>query len=103
MSEWLDAIDRALPHGTVLRFPAAWPYEDMVDFMVVNFPTGMGLVVTTGYKAGLIVVILPSEAMPAGVLGISSRWLARNWTIWVWPDGDAAQVEVLAGYPPPAP
>ena len=102
MSERLDSIgDRPLPPGSVLRFPAAWPYEDVVDFMIVAFPDGCGLVVTTGYKSGLIVVILPTEAMPKGQIALSAAWLARNWTKWVWPDGDAALVRVLPGYDVP--
>ena len=98
MADTLDSIgDRSLPPGTVLRFPAAWPYEDRVDFMVVNFPERCGLVVTTGYKSGLIAIILPAEAMPDRQIAISAAWLARNWTTWVWPAGDAALVQVLAG------
>ena len=100
----LDKIgDRPLPPGTILRFAAAWPYEDMVDFMIVSFPDGCGFVVTTGYKAGLIVVILPQQAMPEGQIAISASWLARNWTHWIWPQGDPAAVRVLPGYPKPAP
>ena len=102
MIERLDAIgDRPLPPGTILRFPAAWPYEDVVDFMVVAFPSGCGLVVTTGYKAGLIVVILPAEAMPQGCIALSAAWLARNWTTWVWPAGNAADVRLLPSYGEP--
>ena len=102
MTVTLDAIgDRPLPPGTVLRFPAAWPYEDMVDFLVVSFPDGCGLVVATGYKAGLIVVILPPQAMPDGQIALSTTWLAKHWTEWVWPPGDPTLVQVLHGYPAP--
>ncbi|SEP66218.1 Immunity protein 45 [Devosia sp. YR412] len=102
MIERLDAIgDRPLPPGTVLRFPAAWPYEDVVDLIVVAFPDGCGLVVATGYKAGLIVVILPGDAVPEGQIALSAAWLAQNWTRWVWPAGDAAEVRVLPGYDVP--
>lgn len=93
--------ERALPPGTILRFPAAYPYEDMVDFMITSFPDRCGLVVTTGYKAGLIAGILPAEAVPKGMIGLSASWLATNWTTWVWPDGDARLVQVIEGYPAP--
>lgn len=102
MPDMLNAVSRVLPPGTILRFPAAYPYEPMVDFMVFDAPgQGCGLVVTTGYKSGFVAVILPAESAVAGKIGVDGRWLAAHWRQWVWPEGDPAQVEVLGFYPPP--
>ncbi|MFB7212395.1 hypothetical protein [Streptomyces sp. NPDC056255] len=44
-----------IAHGAVFQFPARWPYEETVEFMLAELPPGaddrMGLIVTTGYKA----------------------------------------------------
>ena len=53
-----------LGRGAILRFPGVWPHEEVVDLMVFNSPdagSGMGLIVASGYKAGLILVLLPKE------------------------------------------
>ncbi|MFI7290672.1 Imm45 family immunity protein [Streptomyces anulatus] len=43
--------------GAVFQLPARWPYEETVEFMLAELPPStdhrVGLIVTTGYKAGL--------------------------------------------------
>ncbi|MND72099.1 hypothetical protein D3C80_636420 [compost metagenome] len=54
-------------HGTILRFPAKWPYEDTVDLMLISIPddeSEFGLVATTGQKAVRILVRLPAKDSP---------------------------------------
>ncbi len=102
---WCKLID--LPEdnifrGAVLRFPAKYPYEDIVDFMVFD-PSedgkGMGLITSSGYKSGLICVVLPLES---GERAISKSWLLDNWKYWVYPDCDVSEVFVIVNYPEPS-
>lgn len=84
--------------GGVFRFPAKYPYEDIVDFMIFN-PNeegkGLGLITSSGYKAGLISVVLPVEA---GEKCICKDWLLKNWKKWVYPE---CEVYVSVNYPEP--
>lgn len=83
--------------GTVFRFPAVAPYEDWVDFMLVVLPAQTNaLLVTTGYKAGLIPQQLPPEAGPTGAVG--RDWLVANWNKWIFPPTPVHKVTVIEGY-----
>jgi len=83
--------------GTVFRFPAVAPYEDWVDFMLVVLPAQTNaLLVTTGYKAGLIPQQLPLEAGPSGA--VSRDWLVANWSKWIFPPTPVHKVMVIKGY-----
>ncbi|MDX8349566.1 Imm45 family immunity protein [Cognatiyoonia sp. IB215446] len=91
--------DEVLTRGMLFRFPARQPYESYVDFMLyqpIEADVSMGLVVSSGIKAGLIAVHLPSEAK---VLGrgdcISAGWLKSNWSTWVYSDCKMTDVAVL--------
>jgi hypothetical protein len=91
--------------GTVLRFPAQVPFEDMVDFMLffdVHVESGFSLVCTTGSKAGNLEAQLPKAALASGnVRAIDRRWLIENWQEWIYPDTSVDQVQMLAHYPDP--
>lgn len=66
LTDWSEA---QIYSGMVLRFPAIAPYEAWVDFMLVVLPSQVNaLLVTTGYKAGLIPQVLPPEAGPTGAV-----------------------------------
>ncbi len=87
-----DAIYR----GAILRFPAKPPYEKFVEFLVYEHGDeafGLGLMVASGYKAGLPARLLPKESLSADKMGIDVGWLAANWSTWVY--GDASPDEVL--------
>lgn len=93
--DWPEALIYA---GMVLRFPASAPYEDWVDFMLVVLPPQENaLLVTTGYKAGLVPQVLPSEAGPVGA--VSRAWLVANWSEWIFPSTPVEDVFVSRGYP----
>ncbi|MFF7707585.1 Imm45 family immunity protein [Pseudomonas sp. NPDC007930] len=89
-----------IPRGSLLRVQGAYPYEKSVDFMLFDSndqesPTG--LMVTTGYKAGLTLVLLPKEAAPfPGAL--SKAWLVKNWDFWVYPECQLSNVLLIFGY-----
>ncbi|MEU6955652.1 Imm45 family immunity protein [Streptomyces sp. NPDC045714] len=55
-----------IARGVAFRLPARWTYEEAVEFMPAELPPGAarrtGLLVTTGYKAGLWVMSPPDEA-----------------------------------------
>lgn len=94
----LPEVDGALPAGTILRFPGGHPYEEMVDFMVVEIPGGeIGLAVASGFHAGRIPQVLPEAARGTHGMSPDAEWLAANWQDWVWPGCAAGDVEVLAG------
>jgi hypothetical protein len=99
LTDWPEA---RIYSGMVLRFPAIAPYEDWVDFMLVVLPSQVNaLLVTTGYKAGLIPQILPPEAGPTGAL--DRDWLLANWSKWVFPSTPVDRVYVVRGYSSLAP
>jgi hypothetical protein len=100
------ASDDAIFHGAVLRCKGNWPYEEIVDFLVVNNhdqDRGMSLVVSSGHKAGLPLVVLPKESETGHdnyADYINVDWLKNNWTEWIYPDCDVMDVYISAGYPP---
>ncbi|OED47515.1 hypothetical protein ACH42_02875 [Endozoicomonas sp. (ex Bugula neritina AB1)] len=100
----IDSGANSFVRGTVFRLPGKFPYEDLVDFMVFE-PSdpdrGQGLIVSSGYKAGLILVLLPKESsIKEGkyYLAIEKNWLITNWAHWVYPECDVSEVYVSEGY-----
>ncbi len=74
--------ERAFYPGNVLRFPAMLPYESVIEMMFFDcqdktYP--YGLIVTTGYRAGLIFRRFSSEALLEGVHAVSTDWVRKNW------------------------
>jgi Immunity protein 45 len=104
---WCPLRDWASPHafrGTVFRcLSAAWPYEHAVDFILVldhTSPSGFELIVATGYKAGHSVVCPPADAKaPGELVAISTSWLIRNWTQWIYAECPVEHVRVIKHYP----
>jgi len=106
--KWIKLIDSKKEHigrGRVLRMPAQYPYEDFVDFMVfdpLENGYGMGLIVSSGYKAGLIAVLLPLESLGSvSTGGIETKWLIENWADWGYMDCDVSQVCIAERYDVP--
>ncbi|UVJ42906.1 Imm45 family immunity protein [Pseudomonas sp. LS1212] len=88
--------------GSILRVPGKWPYEKCVDFMIFETQDEdrpYGLMISSGYKAGLILIRLPKEGCLDGG-GVSKAWLISNWDKWVYPDCDVADVYLIDGYKP---
>lgn len=100
MTTLLECSNEVFSRGTVFRAKGSYPYEEVVDFMVfetLEADRRFGLMVTTGYKAGLPLVLLPGESN-AGRLGLSREWVLENWGKWIYPDCDISHVLVIDGY-----
>ena len=94
-----------LAHGTVFRFPGSYPHEKYVDLILVEFPDSdrkFGLVVSTGHKAGLILIKLPKEAESNNFAGIDRQWVIDNWNKWIYETCNVDDVYVIQNYPIPA-
>ena len=79
---WIKLINcdkDSFPHGTVFRLTVKYPYENVIVFrLTVKYPyenvidfmvfepsqesKGQGIMVSSGYKAGLILILLPKES-----------------------------------------
>ncbi|QQB36309.1 hypothetical protein I6I07_06765 [Achromobacter deleyi] len=100
MIKLVDFRGDALYRGNVLRMPAKFPYEDYVDFMIFMTKAAdrpHGLIVTSGYKAGLVLVYLPKECGYSEG-GVSRDWIISNWDKWVYPDCNVKDVYLIEGY-----
>ena len=83
----LNEYGKDLSRGKVLRCKGSYPYEESVDFMIVELPDekeNYALMVISGYKAGLVYSRLPGESIPAGNDGyaLGLDWLKSNWSKW---------------------
>ena len=99
--------------GMVLRFiTRGFLVEKPTDFLVFNPrdpQNGLGLVEATGYHAGEIYVVFPSESRYTGrvtegefsVNSISTDWLIQNWSQWVCPKCKVEDAWILDRYPDP--
>ena len=104
--EWNNLIEldeEYIGRGTIFRFPAVYPFDSVVDFMLFLDPysdSGFSLVCVTGYKSGHHEGMLPEEALAEGeVIAISKNWLIENWTKWVYPETQPSEVRVASAYP----
>lgn len=96
-----DLKKQTLYHGNILRLPAQWPYEEFVDFMVFDTQDPErpnGLIVSSGYKAGLILVRLPKESGLTEIGGLSTQWVINNWERWIYPECNVNDVYVIDRY-----
>ena len=107
-----------LTRGTVFRLPAQWPYENFVDFMILEaspafkmqvdktIPT-FALTASTGYHGGHLFGVIPDEAIVNVNEEIAQKydlkvaqvlktdWFIENWTDWIYPDCDVKDVYVI--------
>ena len=102
--EWLPLLDckeKQFPRSIVFRFPAEYPFEDIVDFMLIedfDAPIKLKLICSTGYHAGQTELIFPEEAAhPSG--GLSVEWVVSNWKKWIYPNCDIQDVVYIEQYP----
>ena len=83
-----DIPHGALAIGDILRLPENYdlgPGSGPVDLMVYSprdDACGEGLVVASGYKAGLIFSIFPRASIHPQKYGLSADWLIDNWGDW---------------------
>lgn len=102
--EWTKLVDtqkKFLFRGTLLKFPAKYPFEETVVMMICEYKDGGDdwpycLVTITGHRAG----VSPYQALPSVCnqgkesIALSTAWLIENWSNWVWPDGEINDVLV---------
>ncbi|MEV6341610.1 Imm45 family immunity protein [Nocardia vinacea] len=86
-----------LCRGAVLRYPSDAAVFDLM--LIEQRPSRWGLMRVTGYKAGILVAVLPIDAHHPQVPGISAAWLRQHWNQWVHLDSRPEDVFVAAeGY-----
>ncbi|MDC9591021.1 Imm45 family immunity protein [Xenorhabdus sp. XENO-10] len=106
MVKLIDYEQDGIGRGCVFRFPAVWPYEEFVDLLVINFPnpdkdTMHALVISTGHKAGSLLVELPKESELTNSVGLKKEWIISNWAEWIYPECDVNDVYIIRRYSPP--
>ncbi|WP_107178656.1 Imm45 family immunity protein [Paracidovorax avenae] len=75
--------------------------EDRLDFMVIELhhkdELRYALLNVTGYKAGLIYVILPKDSQPSNQEGyaIDKDWLLSNWSKWGYFNCPIEKVQII--------
>jgi len=94
----IDYKNKSIKRGTVFRLPAVWPYEKWVDLMVIDLFETHGLVVSSGHKAGLILISLPIESASTEGRALSTEWIITNWAKWIYPDCHVENVHILDEY-----
>ena len=94
----IDYKNKSIKRGTVFRLPAVWPYEEWVDFMVIDLFETHGLVVSSGHKAGLILISLPIESASTEGRALSTEWIITNWAKWIYPECHVENVHILDEY-----
>ena len=57
-----------------------------------------GLIVSSGYKAGLFLVKLPAESISDEGHGLSTEWVIANWSTWIYPECNVEDVYILDEY-----
>ena len=88
MPRLLDLSDDFLIVGDVIRLSDNYdlgPGSGPVDLLIFDpreNDAGLGLMVTSGYKAGLVFAVLPEESRFEKKPGLSKAWLIENWDKW---------------------
>jgi hypothetical protein len=85
----VELRDESLWRGDVFRFPfnpclgpGSRPVE-MLLFEVWGYEQVLGLVPTSGYKAGLPYCYFPPESQGEDRLSLETAWLHENWGKWL--------------------
>ncbi len=88
--------------GTVFRFKGTYPFtEDHVDFMLCDYPDcnenhiPFALYCVSGYCAGHLEYIFPSDAKSDTSRSISTKWLIENWQKKIYAECNVDEVEVV--------
>lgn len=101
---WLPLLsceNASFRRGVVFRFPAKYPFEDIVDFMIIEdheSPISYKLICSSGYHAGQTELVFPAESKNE-TGGISVTWLKENWSAWVYPECKLENVKYIDCYP----
>ncbi|SPL72038.1 Imm45 family immunity protein [Acinetobacter stercoris] len=89
MAKKFKEFNEDLERGLILRCKGQQPYEEYVDFMIVEQQEEQrkyGLMVISGYKAGLMYVSFPKEAISLKGFDLSYEWVKLNWSNWGYVD-----------------
>lgn len=93
---------KSFGRGVVFRFPAKAPFEQIVDFMIIeehDSPTFYKLICSSGYHAGETELVFTAEAKyEAGTVSVA--WLKKNWQTWIYPECEVETVSYVDCYPP---
>lgn len=81
--------------GTIVRCKGVYPYEGIVDFLLCDLIEEFGLIVCSGYKAGLMFCKFPSESLSTKAKGIDTQWLKENWYKWGYFECPLEEVLIL--------
>lgn len=104
MSEKIVHAHLDIQRGDIIRCKGRHPYEDIVDFMVAELPgrEGFCLIVSSGYKAGLVLSMLPPASVPINNPGyaIARTWLIEHWHHWGYPDCPIDDVYLIPNVAP---
>ncbi len=82
-----DLPGESLTAGDVLRLVHDYdlgPGSPPVDLMVFDprDGAGLGVIVVSGYKAGLVLSIFPAASCGPGKRSLETAWLLRHWNDW---------------------
>lgn len=95
-----DCRDKIFGRSVVFLFPAVNPFEEIVDFMIIEereAPIELKLICSTGYHAGQTELVFPLEAKHSSG-GLSVKWLQENWEEWVYPHCKINEVKYIDNY-----
>jgi hypothetical protein len=104
MIRLLECDSERIGRGAIFRVRGKYPYEKIVDFMVVETLDGerpLGIMAATGYSAGHTFVRLPSEAISDVAVMLSTAWVKENWSEWIYASCPVEDVFYLERYPEP--
>jgi len=66
--------------------------------MVIDLFETHGLVVSSGHKAGLILISLPIESASTEGRALSTEWIITHWAKWIYPECNVEDVHILDEY-----
>ncbi|MEN5018917.1 Imm45 family immunity protein [Erwinia sp. Eh17-17] len=101
MMEYIKLVNypgKSIRRGRIFRLPAVWPYENIVDFMVIDMAHTHGLVVSSGFKAGSMLIELPLESASTEGHALSTEWIINNWAKWIYPECAVEDVYIIDQY-----
>ncbi len=104
MEKLVDRKEPTLARGTIFRFKAKYPYEGTVDFMLLldeSWERPLAITIASGYNAGHVLVYLPNECILEGTMMLSTEWLKKNWTKWIYLHCPVEDVYYMDCYPVP--
>ena len=90
-----------------MRCKGEYPFELTVDFFVFDAialaDAAFGLIVASGFKAGLAWQIFPlASRAPHLAHGLQTRWLIENRAVWANPECPVDQVAIREAFYHPA-